>query len=227
MAILTKLFGESPFAALEEHGEKVHACVGLLRGAFRQVRDGDDPALRETLHQVSALESAADDIRNQLHEQLASKVLMPMRREELYNILEQQDSMADRTEDIVAILTYRKMSLPADLAGPLDEFVELVLSNCALAAGVMSKLDLLVESSFGGRDAVTVSRLITELARREDTVKPRQIELARKLFALSDTLPPPELMLWLKVMELLAELAACADRTGNGVRMTLEIKPTK
>jgi len=59
-----------------------------------------------------------------------------------------------------ATLTYRDMSLPAELMAAVKEHMALVLNVCELAAGVMSKLDLLVESFFGGRDALTVSRLI-------------------------------------------------------------------
>jgi hypothetical protein len=103
----------------------------------------------------------------------------------------------------------------------------MVLKNCELAAGVISKLDLLVESSFGGRDALTVSRLITELAEREDSVKPKEIELKRKFLAMGDALSPVESLLWLQALTYLAELSKFADRTGNGIRMTLQIKSTK
>jgi hypothetical protein len=34
-------------------------------------------------------------------------------------------------------------------------------------------------------------------------------------------------MLWVKVIALLAELAKAADRTGNGLRMSLQVKQSK
>jgi uncharacterized protein Yka (UPF0111/DUF47 family) len=102
-----------------------------------------------------------------------------------------------------------------------------VLGNCNLAAGIMSKLDLLVENSFSGRDAQTVSKLITELAEREDAVKPLQIALSRKLLATGDQIPAVESVLWLQIINRLAELSKFADKTGNGIRMTLQLKSSK
>ena len=81
-----------------------------------------------------------------------------------------------------------------------------------------------VESSFSGRDALTVSRLITELAEREDTVKPRQFELTRRLLATGDAIPPVEAVLWMQIIGHLAELSKAANRTANGIRMTLKMK---
>ena len=227
MAILTNLFGESPFGILEAHGEKVHECVRLLKDLFDQLKAGDPAALQATAGRIFALESEADTLRNQLHEMLASKVLMPLPKSDFYNILEQQDSMADRSEDVAALLILRDMSLPPALEKEVSDYLSIVLANCNLAAGIMSKLDLLVESSVGGRDAVTVSRLITELSEREDDVKPLQIALSRKLLETEDQIPAVELMLWLQIINRLAELSKFADRTGNGIRMTLQLKSTK
>jgi uncharacterized protein Yka (UPF0111/DUF47 family) len=119
------------------------------------------------------------------------------------------------------------MSLPADLMAEVDDYLAMVLRNCELAAGIMSKLDILVESSFSGRDALTVSRLVTELAQREDAVKPRQFELTRKLLAAGDAIPPVEAVLWMQVIGHLAELSKAASRTGTGIRMTLQIKSSR
>ncbi|MCF7674261.1 MAG: DUF47 family protein [Akkermansiaceae bacterium] len=227
MAILTNLFGESPFGALESHGEKVHHCVRLLEDAFKHLTANHQDQLAQTARHISALASEADKIRNRLHEMLTGKVMMPLSKGELFNILEHQDSMADRAEDIAATLSYRDMSLPAGLMAEVNAYLAMVLKNCELAAGVMSKLDILVESSFSGRDAVTVSRLITELAEREDAVKPRQFELTRKLLAAGDAIPPVEAVLWIQIIGHLSELSKAANRTSNGLRMTLQIKSSR
>lgn len=227
MAILTNLFGESPFGLLEAHGEKVHECVRLIRDLFDHLEAKDNGKLLATADRIIELETEADKLRNQMHEMLASKILMPLPKSEFFNILEQQDSMADRAEDVAAHLTLRDMTLPPELMKAVSEYVDVIMGNCRLAAGVISKLDLLVETSFGGRDALTVSKLITELAEREDAVKPMQIDLSRKLLAASDHIESVESILWLRVIHYLAELSKFADRTGNGIRMTLQLKSSK
>ncbi|MHB1307036.1 MAG: DUF47 family protein [Limisphaerales bacterium] len=224
MAILTNLFGESPFGALEAHGEKVHQAVRCLDLLFEHLGDGDHARLREVAEQIFTLETEADRMRNHLHELLARRALMSMKRDEFFRLLEHQDSMADRAEDIAATLTLRELYLPPGVVRPLAAFVERVLKNCELEAGIMAKLDLLVESSFGGRDAVTVSRLITELAEREDEVKPRQVELSRALLGANPPAPPVDTILWLDVIHFLAELSQCATRVAEGIRLTLQIK---
>ena len=227
MTILTNLFGESPFGTLEAHGEKVHECVRSLREVFAALKAGNQKRLRELADNISRIETEADDLRNRLHEMVAAKVLLPMRKEELLAILEHQDSMADRTEEISFMLTYRDMSLPEPLITLMLAYVEKVLGNCELAAGIMSRMDLLVESSFKGRDALTVSRLVTELAQREDIVKREQVEVTRRLLQFEPQLPPVEAVLWTQIIGLLGELSKAADRTGYGVRLTLHVKETK
>ena len=224
MAIISNLFGESPFGALEAHGEKVYACVQLLKQFFVAFNEGNADKLKETSDKIFALETEADKIRNHLHERLTSKALMALSKEELFNILEQQDSIADRAEDIVATLTYREMKLPADLMDEVALFLDRILRNCELAAGIMSKMDILVEASFSGRDAFSVSRLIIELSEREDATKLAQINLSRKLMAAGDVIPPVETMLWLQVIGYIADLSKFADRVANGVHLTLKIK---
>lgn len=223
MATITNLFGESPFGDLKAHAAKVHECVGNLRALFAALEDDHQSRLREIADRIFALETEADNIRNRLHEQLSSKVLMPLRKEDFFNILEQQDSIADRVEDIAAILTYRNMKLPSGVMTKIHDYLDGILRNCELAAGIMSKMDLLVESSFAGRDALTVSRLITELAEREDATKTIQIQLTREFLAAEDILPPVEVILWLQVIGYIAELSKFADRTANGIRITLKL----
>ncbi|MCP5520818.1 MAG: DUF47 domain-containing protein [Verrucomicrobiales bacterium] len=221
MDAISRLLGESPFSLLQRHGVKVQECVARLEPLFAALEAGDLERVRAIAAEVFEKETEADNLRNQLHERLVSKVLMPLRKEDLFNILEQQDSMADRIEDIAATLTYRDMRLPGGLMAEVRGYLDWVLRNCELAKGILSKLGLLVEAAFGGRDALTVSRLITELSEREDRSKTRQIELMRRLLADEDRLPPVETMLWVQVIDYLGQLSAHADRVGNGIRMIL------
>jgi predicted phosphate transport protein (TIGR00153 family) len=224
MSILVNLLGESPFAALELHGKKVYQCIQLLREVFAALPAADAARLQALSDRICQLETEADNIRNQLHETLTVQKLLPIRNEELFRILEHQDSMADRVEDIASLMTYRNLALPPVLQAPVQDYLERVLGNCELVRGIMSRLDMLVEASFTGRDALTVSKLITELSQREDALKPGQVELTRRLLNATPPLPPVEAMLWMQVVELLANLAKHADRIGHSIRMTLQLK---
>lgn len=223
MAILTNLFGESPFRALEAHGDRINDCLRLLRDAFRHGSDSNHHELKAAAEKVLALKSEADKLRNNLHEFLASQVLIPIRKEDFFNILEQQDSLADHAVDFAATLSYRELRLPDELTDDASAYLEAVLKNCELASGVISKIDLLVESAFRGRDALTVSRLITELAERDDNLKSHQINLTRKLVSVAEQIPPVDFTLWLRVISILTDLSKSARRIGQEMRKTLKI----
>lgn len=62
------------------------------------------------------------------------------------------------------------------------------------------------------------------MAEREDATKARQIALTRRFLAAEDVVPALEAVLWLQVIGYIADLSKYADRTGNGIRMTLKIK---
>ena len=224
MAVISNLFGDSPFGILKSHADKVHECVNLLSDLFRELELGKPDRIRDIADRIMQLETEADQIQNELHERLASRVMIPVNKADLFNIVENQDSMADRAEEIAAILTYRPMTLPDDLMKEVKTFFEQVHRNCRIAQGITDKMDLLLESSFGERDSLTVSKLITELNQKEDRIKDQEIQLNRKLFSNEGSLTPVDLILWMKLIGLIADLSKFADRMAAGIRLILKNK---
>ncbi len=224
MPKLEALFGQSPVHAIKAHSEKVHACVGLIGELFEAAARGDGARAAELCEQVILAETEADKVQNDAHERLVSRLLLPVGKADLVNILDQQDSIADRAEDLAAVLTYREMTIPEELRADLRTFVERVLQNCELTAGIVSKIDLLIESSFGGRDALTVSRLVSERNDREDETKSVQIGVTRRLLVAEHGLGPLEAMLWKEAIDLLGEMSRYADHTASAIRRVLEVR---
>jgi predicted phosphate transport protein (TIGR00153 family) len=223
MKVISRLFGRSPFVLVIEHGRKVQECVSRLLPLFTlQFKGGDREEVEKLAKQVSDLETEADQIRNRIHEELSGKIMIPLSRGELFDIVEKQDSMADRAEEIAVSMTFRKLELPDELSAEIVGFVEVVFQNCALVAGVVSKLDLLVESSFAKMDELTVLKLINELRERDDLTRDAYLAATRRLFEAESTFSPVELMLWFKIMGLLAEMSSFASRTANGLRIVIE-----
>jgi predicted phosphate transport protein (TIGR00153 family) len=183
MERLFGLFGDSPFAALRAHGDKAHECLSVLAEIFQALREHDYSQVRSGADRIGQLETEADQIQNQLHEQLTTKVLLPVNKAELFRVIEHQDSIADRAEDAAAGLTCLSRPLPGELMDEVTGYLDAVLRNCRLQAGLLAKLDLLVESSFRGRDAQTVSRLITELKQAENRIKDQHVDPSRRLVA--------------------------------------------
>lgn len=223
MDVISMLVGRSPFVLVMEHGQKVHECVGRLSALFLLHLDGGGrEELSQLARQVSDLESEADQIRNALHEGLSGKVMIAVGRRDLLEIVDQQDSMADRAEEVALNLTFRQSGLSDDQAAEIVPFVEIVFQNCAIAAGVISKLHLLIQSSFGERDTRTVRKLINELSGRDDLTRDANLAATRRLFAAADSFSSVELMWWIKILGLLAEMSHFAERTANRLRIVIE-----
>lgn len=223
MKSIRRIFGRSPFVHVVEHGAKVEECVGRLSSLLTIVFEGGDREKIKTMAiEVADLETEADGFRNQIHEALSGKVMLSVSRGELFDLVEQQDSIADRAEEIAVSFTFRPLNLPAEIVDEVKQFVNIVLQNCAIAAGVISKLDLLIESSFAKMDAQTVLKLINELRERDDLTRDACLAATRKIYSADDSLAPVEIILWVKIMGLLQDLSGFADCTANGLRIIIE-----
>lgn len=214
---ITNLFGQSPFKALEDHSSKVYQCVALIPDLFEQSLKGNPEGVSKLSEDIFRLESEADELRDQLHLDLSSKVLMPVSKYQLLSVLEHQDSIADRAEDFAAIFTYRQLSLSETMASEVRAFLDGSLAVCKLAEGIFSKLIILVESSFSGRDALTISKLIFELRKREDGIKTEKIRLLQKLHRTQEELDAVDLISWTQVIEIVGDLAKFADNAATGI----------
>jgi len=224
MQSLFGLFGESPFTALLAHGKKAAECVSLLSEAFAALKREDYAEVRQISNRVGTLETEADQIQNGLHELLTARVLLPVSKGEFFRVVEHQDSLADRAEDIANMLSCLTRPLPASLLQKINDYLTQVQENCLLWEGILSRIDLLVESSFSGRDALTVSKLVTELNEAEDGVKDRHTELVRSLFSAEEELSGSELIVWLRVIDYMADLSRNADNAAAGIRLMLKSK---
>lgn len=223
MKAISKLFGRSPFALVVEHGKKVEECVNRLTALFEELfGDRDEKRVEQLAREVTELETRADEIRNRIHEALSGKIMMAVSRGELFDIVEQQDSMADQSEEIAACLTFRPLRLPKEVSAEVFRFVGAVFQNCAITSGVVSKLDLLIESAFAERDARTVLKLIDELRARDDQTRSSYLAAMRVIYRADDLFSPAELILWVKIVEALFQLSKFADYTANGLRIVIE-----
>ncbi len=218
---LSHLFGNSPFKALSDHSEKVYECVHLLPDLVKAGLEGRHAAAEGLSEDIFRLESEADSVRDRIYEDLTSRVLLPLSRTQLFAILEHQDSIADRVEDIAAIFTYRSMPLPESLSADFVTFLNETLSVCGLAEKIFSKLILLVQASFRGRDALEVSELIFELRKQEDTTKALKIGLLRQMHRNETLASSVGLVYWTQIIESLGDISKYADNAAVGVGVVL------
>lgn len=221
MKALAALFGKSPFRPLQDHMEKVQACVERLTALFEAVAAGDAKAVKGVADEICTLETEADKIKNDLRSHLPKSMFLPVDRQDLLEILMLQDRVADRCQDIAVTLTLRTATLHPTLKAPAAQVLADVTKTCQGAQAVISQIDELQETGFGGAEADKVLALIEEIDAQKIVADGRGIDLARKLFSLEGELSPVDVLIWYQVFRRIGELTELSEAIGNRIRLLL------
>lgn len=215
------LFGRSPIKPLQKHIEVATECAGLVVELFEIVCSEDQSQLKPVIEQIFALESKADDIKNELREHLPRSLFMPVDRRDLLEVLDLQDSIADAAQDIAGMLQVRKFEIPADLKKPLIALTRRSLDACNQATTIINELDELVATGFRGRESEIVIKMINELNEIESDGDQMGADLVRGLFKYENEISPVSLLLLYQLVQMIGNLADYAEMVGNRVRLML------
>jgi predicted phosphate transport protein (TIGR00153 family) len=93
--------------------------------------------------------------------------------------------------------------------------------TCEKAAEAINSLDELVATGFRGREVNRVEQLINELCALEGTTDRYERELVETLFQLEESMSPVSVMLWYKIIGWLGNVADCAEKVGNRLRLLI------
>ncbi len=220
MSILD-LFAKSPFKPMQEHMHAVLECVRQVPPLLEALCGDDTDSVRQAERAIDDLESKADRLKNDLRAHLPRRLLLPVDRRDLLEILDLQDTIADRAQDIAGLLVLRPMAVPETMRQPLLELGRAVELTCERAGQVIDTLDELVEIGFRGREADRVEHMIDELGSLETETDRLGIELVRELFRLEETLSPVSVMLWYQIIDWIGNLADHAEKVGNRIRLLI------
>ncbi|ORU89835.1 MAG: phosphate transport regulator [Cycloclasticus sp. symbiont of Poecilosclerida sp. M] len=218
---LTGLFGASPVAPLQSHMTIVDECVSKLIGLFEHMAKGDTDAVKETYHEIAALEQKADDQKHLLREQLPTGLFMPIERQDLLDSLRVQDLLANRARDIAGIVVSRNLQFPKQAAARAIELVKATVETCHQALKVVNELDELIETGFRGHAVRVVEKMLVELDDLESETDRIQVDLRSDLFAVEKVLYAVDVMFMYRVIESIADIADDAERVGRRFQQML------
>ena len=216
-----ELFAKSPFGPLQDHMLKVMDCVRLVPGLFRALEEGDKKKLSDLTERIKKAEFDADDIKNQIRGDLPSTIFTPVDRADLLDILRFQDRISDVAEDVAVVLTMKPLPFPEEIRELFWKFLDQVMVTVEQYAKINDELDELMEASFGGAEAGKVMQMITTLGEMEHETDRSQHDLLRKLLTMENELGALNIVLWMRVFQLVGDIANGAERTGNRVRLFL------
>lgn len=217
----SRLFGLSPFTALQEHMGVVLECAREVQPLIEALVAGDQTRVMELKDKIFEKEAEADRIKHELRAHLPKSLFMPVDRRDLLEVLHLQDTIANVAQDIAGLLIERKMTIPDFLRKPLIELTARCIDTVEHSAKVINELDELLAIGFRGREVDRVDEMLTELNKIEDETDELGIALARALFDHEDELKPVSVMMWYQIIEWIGDLADYAEKVGDHLRLLI------
>jgi len=217
----SKLFGQSPFTALQEHMRVVLDCAREVKPLIEALVAGDQALVTDLKVRIFELEAEADQIKHELRAHLPKSLFMPVDRRDLLEVLQLQDTIANVAQDVAGLLIERKMTIPDFLRDPLIELTARCVDTVEHAAKVIEELDELLAIGFRGREVDRVDEMLRELNVIEDETDELGIALARALFDHESELDPVSVMMWYQIIEWVGDLADYAEKVGDHLRLLI------
>ncbi len=218
---LARIFSSSPVRPIQQHMEKVVACVSKLQPFFAAAIAGDWVQAAEIQQAIGALENEADDIKRDIRLHLPKGIFMPVSRIDLLEMLRIQDMVANKAKDVAGLMLGRKMEIPGEISQALTEFVDRSVEAANQAHSAINELDELFETGFRGAEVELVESMIKRLDAIEKQNDDQQVRLRASLFQLEDTLNPVKVVFLYKVIDWIGEIADLSQRVGSRLEYLL------
>jgi len=203
--------GSSPFMAAEAHADECLKAVEALAGVLTE-KAADR---REALSAVKYAETEADELKAEVRRQLAGKLFLPVPRAQMLDLINRQDKVANRAQDVAQLLVHRFDDLPSEIVSILREFLESSLTVVRQAHKSVHEFDELITTGFRGAEADRVVAMVDELDQLESASDKEQWRLFGELKKFEDQVSPIDGMFLYRVPNLLPEIGDQADQTGR------------
>jgi predicted phosphate transport protein (TIGR00153 family) len=216
------IFGTSPVEPMQAHMELCHEAMQALV-ALTEAAEGDDwEAAEERANAISGLEHEADNLKHKIRRGLSKQNLMlPVYREDLLNLVQAQDNIANYAKKTARLLVWRRMKFPVPLADTFRDLVNRTLAATKKARKSVRELDELFETSFRGAEAERVESIIDKLDEIETETDQLERTARQTLLELENQLPPVEVMFLYQAIGLVGEIADMAERVGRRLESML------
>jgi predicted phosphate transport protein (TIGR00153 family) len=218
---ISKIFGSSPVAPIQEHMNTCYQAARELKEFFTAVIADDWDRVAELRASVVTLENEADTLKAQIRSQLPKSMFMPVAREDLLGLVLVQDRIPNLARDITGLVLGRRMQIPEPMQQSFIEFVARNADAAKKARKTVRELDELYETGFRGAEVDLVVDFIAQLDEIENDTDELQTVVRRQLFLLEADLPPVNVMFLYRVIELTGEIGDMAERIGRRLELLI------
>ena len=217
----TKLFGKNPFKPMKKHMSIATECASLMPRALEAFLLGDKETLKDIRHTINDLEQDADRILEELESRLPKTMFMPVDRGDFLSVLQRQEEIADRTQDIMGLMLDLPMEVPAEMHKPMLRLTERCVETVAVANDIVHSFEELVETGFKGPDVDRVQKMIVEVVKKETEADTLGIELSHMLFAHRNDLDAVTTVFLYHMFNWIDDLADFAEKLAIRTRLLL------
>ena len=219
MRSILKLFAKDPFEPLQSMMVKIADCCLLVPELIDSLEQDDPKKIKTVAARIAKLEHEVDMIKNTVRSHLPKSIFLPVDRRDLLDVIAKMDYIPDIAEDIGRLFTVRKMEYPQVLHKPMKEFTQKSVDCVIAAAEVVKSLDHLVEAGFSGPSTKQFVQLIDKVGQVEHDGDLLQTELVGIIFSLESEISPVGLLVWIKIINKIGDLANASERMVNRLRM--------
>lgn len=220
MKTIADLFGVSPFKLIVNHARKIHECVNLVRPIADAIIKGDMDALRDLHKKMSDTEYQADMIKDEIREKMPRRIMLPVNRDDLFNLVRQLDRMADDAEDFAVVATFRKLDMPESIRTKFLALADKVIQTSEALLNIAEDMAELQREAFQGDKAHEVLNKIHYACRLEWESDKLSRDLARAYYSI-EGMDPVTIMILDKLSNALAWIADSAENVGKNLRLMI------
>ena len=215
------MFGPSPIKPIEHHMHETYLCAKQLYPFFEAVLLQDWQTAIAIKDKITTLEKKADTIKRDLRLHLPTGLFLPVARTDLLELLSAQDRIANKAEDIAALIVGRQMLIPEALQPLFMPFLHCCLDAAKQACKAINELDQLLESGFRGSELKVVEDMIVTLDKIEQDSDGQLAEIRHRIFELEKDLPAIEVIFLYKLVQWIGDLADHAQTVGGRLQILI------
>ncbi len=216
-----KLFGKSPFKPVKKHMKIANECVDKMPAALEAFFEKDKTKLKAIKQDIAQLESDADKIFEELQTRLPKTMFLPVDRRDLLDVLEMQEAIADRTQDIIGLMLELSIQVPDEMREPMLRLTKRVKAASDGATEIVASFENLVETGFKGPHVEKTQKLITEVVSIETDADTIGTDITHALFDHCRDMHPVAVVFLYKLIGWIDDLADYSEKLAIRSRLLL------
>jgi len=213
--MFAQILGRSPVGPIEKHIDEVNKAALALQSMSDAAQQADwDQALKNR-EEIESINVAANELRRELRLSLPSTFLMPVAREDLLELLDGQDKILRRINDVAGLIFGRRIQLPQPLSDTFQQLISCTVEAVGQTRQSVKELDELFEAGFRGREVDIVQKMLGTLMDIEREHDRLQGVMREQLFAMEKELHPVDAVFLYRLIDWVGAIAERCARAGD------------